>query len=280
MKHLFIFLCISFAIWSCNNDKKEAEAKLDQALAFYENNEWEAAKQELDSLKVQYPKQVESLKKGLELSRNIELKEKERNIIYCDSLIKVKQEEAKKLSGKFIMEKDAEYQNIGTWVHKSQKVERNVERSYIRNNVNEKGEYALVSVYFGKGPIQHHSLKVSTKDGSFAQTEIVPRDGGRNFSFTDNGNTTEIVTYNTEKDGGVSAFICQHPNDRIKIEYQGRKNYIIYLNDKDRKALMETFEYASVLNEIERLKKEIEKSEVRIEYLKQKLSQQNETISK
>lgn len=280
MKYLYILLCISIAICGCNNDKKEAEAKLSQAVALYENNEWEAAKQELDSLKTQYPKQVESLKKGLELMRNIELKEQERNIAYCDSLIAVKQEEAQKLSGKFIMEKDPDYQDIGTWIHKSQKLERNIERSYIRNNVNEKGEYALVSVYFGKGPIQHNALKVSIKDGSFAQTETVPRDGGRNFSFTDNGNTTEIVTYNTEKDGGVSSFICQHPKDRIKIEYLGKKNYVIYLADKDRKALIETFEYASVLNEIEKLKKEVEKSQIRIEYLKQKLSRQNETTSK
>ncbi|MDD6209754.1 MAG: hypothetical protein PUB21_04010 [Bacteroidales bacterium] len=271
MKRLYLLICLFAVICGCNNDKKDAEALLNEARQYYEANEWEIAKQKLDSLKSRYPKQVEYLKDGLVLMRSIELKEQERNFAYCDSLLSVKEEEAKELSKNFILEKDPQYQDIGTWVHKRQKLERNVERSYLRSSVNENGKYALISVYFGKGPIRHNSLKVSAKDGSFAETAAIPYDGGNNFSFNDNGNTSEVVTYNTEKDGGVSAFIYQHPKEKIKVEYKGGKNYIIYLADNDRKALRETFEYAAVLSDIDHLKKELEKSQSRIAYLKLKL---------
>ena len=275
MKHLSVFLCLMLVVSACNNDKKEAEARLMEAQRFYEQNDWPAAKEVLDSLKAYYPKQVKSLRKALALMRTIELKEQERNFFYCDSLLTVRLEEAGALSGKFVLEKDEEYQDIGQWISKKQPLERNIERSYLRSQVNETGEFALVSVFFGKKAISHNSLKISANDGSFVETATIARDGGNNFSFTDNDNVSEIVTYLTERDGGATAFIVQRPKDRIKVEYKsdGKTRYTAYLAEGDRKAITETFEYAAVLSDIECLRRELEKAKNRIEYLKVKLSE-------
>ena len=275
MKQLHILLLIIAVVTTgCGNEKKEAEARLATARQLYETDQWAAAKQELDSLKALYPTQVEAQREGLTLMRTIEMNEQERNFAYCDSLLTVKEEEARKLSEKFVLEKDEEYQEIGLWIYKNQRVERNVERSYLRSNVNEKGEFVLASVYFRKGAINHNAIKASLNNGEFAETAVIPRDGGRNYSFIDNGNTSEIVSYIIEKDGGVTSFIVNHPKERIKIEYKsdGKTKHTIYLTDGDRKAVSETFEYAAVLSDIEHLKRELEKAKSRIEYLKLKLS--------
>ena len=271
----FVFLCITLAFEGCNSDKKEAEARIAEAQRLYELNDWPAAKQELDSLKALYPRQTESLRKGLTLARTIELNEQERNFTYCDSLLTVREKEAQIVSGKFLLEKDEEYQDIGQWIFKNQTLERNIERSYLRSQVSEKGEFALVSVYFGKSAISHNSLKASANDGSFAETTAIARDGGNNFTFIDNGNVSEIVTYLAEKDDGVTAFIVQRPKERIKIEYKsdGKSKLAIYLSDGDRKAITETFEFAAVLSDAEHLKWELEKTKSRIEYLKVKLAE-------
>ena len=283
MKQLHILLLIIAVVATgCGNEKREAEARFAAAQQLYESAQWAAAKQELDSLKILYPKQVAELRKGLALMRTIELKEQERHFFYCDSLLTVKEGEAHILSPKFVLEKDEEYQEIGQWVYKNQRIERNVERTYLRSNVSEKGDFALVSVYFGKGAINHNAIKASINNGDYAETSVVLRDGGNNYAFTDNGNTSEIVSYITEKDGGVTSFIVQHLKDRIKIEYksEGKTKHTIYLADSDRMAISETFEYAAVLSDIEHLKRELEKSKSRMEYLKLKLSEgQNPTES-
>ena len=280
MKRIYIlFFLIAVVVVGCNNEQQAAESRYAAAQQLFEAGQWAEAKQELDSLKVLYPKQVSTLRKGLTLMRTIELSEQERNFAYCDSLLTVKLDEAQTLSKNFVLEKNEEYQEIGQWIYKNQNVERNVERSYLRSNVSEKGEFALVSVYFGRGAINHNALKVSVNGGEFAETAVVPRDGGNNYTFTDNGNVSEIVSYFTEKDGGVTAFIDQHPKERVKIEYLagGKTKHTGYLADGDRKAITETFGYAAVLSDIEHLKRELEKAKSRIEYLKVKLTDNQDT---
>lgn len=53
----------------------------------YENNEFFGAKNEIDSIRTLYPKEVKVLKQGLTLMRQVEVKEAERNIAFCDSLL-------------------------------------------------------------------------------------------------------------------------------------------------------------------------------------------------
>ena len=51
----------------CNGDEKAAQARLDKARAMYENNEFFGAKNEIDSIRALYPKEVKVLKQGLSL---------------------------------------------------------------------------------------------------------------------------------------------------------------------------------------------------------------------
>ncbi|MDR3061343.1 MAG: hypothetical protein LBU57_04420 [Dysgonamonadaceae bacterium] len=267
----FLFLVFILFIVACNNDKKAARENLERAQLFYENNQFEAAKQSLDSLKANFPKEVEVLKGGLQVSRQVEIKELERNISYYDSMLIVRTAQADSLKRLFVYEKDPEYDEIGKYIDKQQVLERNLKRSYMRSGVNEQGEMYIASVYYGKGRIRHNRFKVLAPDNSYAETAVIPEDGGANFSFQDLGMTTEIVTYRNEKDSGVILFVYNNSKKRLKAELTGGKPYTFFIAEGDIKSLIKTHDFSVVLLDIQRLGKEKEKANARIEYLRKKL---------
>ncbi|MCD7851700.1 MAG: hypothetical protein LUH63_19470 [Parabacteroides sp.] len=272
-------ICIALAavtLIGCNNDEKKAQARLDSARNMYERNELFAAKSEIDSIRILYPKEFKVIREGLTLMRQVEQKEAERNLAFCDSLIPIRQQELEGLKKGFNLEKDSAYNEIGNYVSKQQTIERNIQRSYIRSGVNEKGEMYLASVYFGANPLNHTGIKLSTKDGLFAETPAIPYDGGLNYRFKDLGNTTEVVTYQGEKCEDAVKFIFSNQKERIKVEYTGGKPYVLYIADADKKAIASTYELAVVLSDIEKLTKEKEKSIKKLAYLEKKLSGEQE----
>lgn len=272
-------ICIALAaitLTACNQTEKEAQARLNNARSMYERNEFFAAKSEIDSVRILYPKEYKVLKEGLALMRQVELKEAERTIAFCDSLLPIKIEEAETLKKGFTFEKDSVYEEIGNYIWKQQTIERNVQRCYIRSGVNEKGEIYLASVFYGGAPINHTGIKVSTPDGQFAETASIAYDGGVNYRFKDLGKTTEVVTYKGEKGLDAAKFIATNVKERIKAEYTGGKPYTIYIADSDKKAIAATFDLATVLSDLENLIKEKDKSTNRIAYLKNKLESNTE----
>ena len=245
---------------------------LKKAQTYYESREYATARLYLDSLKGTFPKEAAIQKEALQLVRKVDLEEQIRNLNYCDSMLVVCQSKAGSLKKNFIFEKDASYNEVGKYISKQQKIENNTQRSYIRCSVNERGEVYLASVYYGANPINHSQLKVSTPDGKYTETENVPHDGGFNYSFKDLGATTEIVTYIKGKNGGVIRFICNHHNEKLKAEYLGgNKTYSFLIVANDKNAVVEINELATVLGDVDRLKKEIQKAKGRIEYLKTKI---------
>lgn len=276
MKKYLFFLAILFLATSCNKDAKQAEGMLNEARSYYEAHEYATAKLFIDSLKKTYPKEPAIQRKGLQLMREVDLAEQERNLSYCDSMLIVCLAKSDSLKKNFVFEKDPTYDDVGKFIAKKQVLEKNLQKSYIRCNVNERGEMYLASVYYGANPINHNQLKITSPDGGFTETDIIPRDGGLNYTFKDMGTTTEVVSYMKGKDGGVIQFICDRQHDKLKAEYLGGKSYSFQMTAADKEAVAEINELATVLSDIERLKKEIQKAQSRIEYLKGKTNTDQE----
>lgn len=274
MKNLVIGITLaSLVLTGCNNNEKAAQARLDNARSMYERSEFFAAKSEIDSIRILYPKEFDIIRKGLTLMRQVEQKEAERNLAFCDSLLPIKLQELDVLKKNFNLEKDSAYNEIGNYVSKQQTIEKNIQRCYIRSGVNEKGEMYLASVFYGGKPINHTGIKLTTKNDLFAETPAIPYDGGLNYHFKDMGSTTEVVTYIGEKCKDVVELIYNNPKERIRVEYTGGKPYVLYIADTDKKAIAATYELAVVLSDIEKLTREKEKSIKKLAYLEKKLTE-------
>lgn len=265
-------LWVCLILTGCNSQTKEARARLEKAREMYANDEFVNAKNEIDSLRALYPKEVKVLREGLTLMREVEMKEAERTIVFCDSLLPGRIEEFEKLKKDFTFEKDSLYDTVGKYIWKQQVIERNLERCYIRSGVNEEGEYYVASVYFGTAALNHTGLRLSVPNTDFqVETPSIPYDGGVNYRFEDMGNLTEVVTYSGDNGLEAFRFIADHANERIRAEYTGGKPYVIYIAEGDKKAIAATYNFAMVLGDVLRLHKEKEKSVNRLYYLKTKL---------
>lgn len=272
MNKIEYFICLLLLLVACNSNRKQAAAYLENAQKLYEQGEYASAKNNLDSIKQLFPKELEIQKQGLQLRRRVEVKEQERNLSFCDSLLTVRLAEFEKMKSGFLYEKDSVYDDTGKYVDKNQRLESKLQSSYIRTQVNENGEILLASVYYGSRAIHHSGLKVSKSNGEYAETMLVPYDGGMNYSFVDGGMTTEVVTYTQGKDNGAIQFIYANKAYALKAEYLGKEKYTFTVSDADKNVLVRTFDFAVVLSDIDKLRKEKEKSSQRLKYLEDKLT--------
>ena len=276
MKNCSAILLFVLLLAGCG-EGKEAQMLLEEAKIMYENKHFIAAKSMIDSINITFPREIEVRKEALTLMRLVERGESAQNISYCDSLLPIRTGELDNLKKGFVFEKDSVYDEIGNFIWKAMTIERNTERSYIRCGVNENGEMYMASVYFGGRAIEHSGLKLSVKDGTFAETPVIPYDGGVNYRFKDLGNTTEVVTYMGDHCKSIANFVSAiDPKERIKAEYTGGKPFTLYLSDNDKKAINATYELASVLSEISILQKEKAKSEKKIILIDEKLKNTND----
>lgn len=125
MKKLTIFFCGTLALAACGNGiEKKANEKLMVAQAAYERGDYEEAKSQIDSIKILYPKAFEARKAGQALMLDVETKAQQKTLAYLDSALRAKTEEFNAIKDKFILEKDAEYQQVGNYLWPTQTVEK------------------------------------------------------------------------------------------------------------------------------------------------------------
>ncbi|MDR2683578.1 MAG: hypothetical protein LBB64_06900 [Dysgonamonadaceae bacterium] len=260
--------CLVFAGCSGNDT---ARKQLEQARRLYENAQYGSAKQSIDELKAQYPKDFDLQKQLLQLMRAIEQKEQERNLAFCDSLLPVRQAEADAMKPLFVFEKTA-YDSEGRYIAASWNPGVESGFSGIKTGVTESNDLVLTAVYRSAAPVRFNRVKVSVPSGEYAETLSIPFDGGANYAFKDgNGAHYQIVTFQKGRDNGVIAFIYAYAKEKITMEYAGGKNVPArLLSQKEKDALVRATDFAVLLREIAQLKEQKEKAEKRIEYLRTK----------
>ena len=114
------------------NVEKSAGRFLEMATASFENEDYNGAKQMIDSIRILYPKAFEARKKGLELMQRIEESESLRTIAFEDSLIAEYSSLFEKMRDNYSFEKDEKYQDMGSYFAPSQILEKNLGRNYLR----------------------------------------------------------------------------------------------------------------------------------------------------
>ena len=274
MKRISLIILSVLILASCGNDEKKAKELLGKAQTSYEQGKLNQAKLQIDSIRVDYKGEVETIKEGVQLMRKINIQENKRTLAYADSLLVIKRAEVDSLLQYFSFNKEEGIEDMGHYLHKRLTIERNIERCYIRPQVNEYGDLSLASVYYGPREIKHTGLKMAIGDGSTAETMVVPFDGGRNYRFNENGNFSEIVTYNQEALNNIADFVLQYKDQRIKVYYTGGSSYIIYLDDVTKNAIADSYALAIALSDVTRLQQEAKIAGEKINFLERKVAEQ------
>lgn len=277
MKKLIIGMCSILLLASCGNDiEKKAGEKLAAAQAAFERGDYNEAKLQIDSIKTLYPKAFDIRHQGNHLMEQVELKEQQQSLIYLDSMMQTKQKEVEAIKGKYTLEKDAEYQQVGNYFWPTQTVEKNLHRSYLRFQVNEQGVMSMTSIYCGGNNIHHFAVKVTAPDGTFAETPA----SKDSYETTDLGEKIEKADYKMGEDGNVMGFLYLNKEKNIKVEYIGERKYNTTLTAADRQALASIYELSQLLSAIEQIKKETEEAKLKIEFVTRKMQKKEKEQQK
>ena len=258
----------STCLIGCNDVEKQADAKLQEAKAAFQQGNFTHAKQLIDSIKVLYPKAFDTRHASLDLQKEVELAEQQKLIADIDAEVEEKQQAITELQDKFVLEKDAEYQRIGNYTAKSQTVENNIHRSYLRFQVSEEGKLSMTSIYCGASNIHHTAVKVTAPDGSYAETP----NSKDSYETTDLGEHIEKADYKYGEDGGVIDFIAAHQGENLKVQFIGDRNFNTSMTAPDRQAAASIRELATLLNRVTELNKTKEEAQLKIRYIEKRIA--------
>jgi len=261
IKGIMVFLLAVSLFISCDSRKeqeKQADIRLKHIQQLIDRNSLNVAKSEIDSIHLLFPRLVNKRRVAAALEDTILRRESSRSLAYCDSILPLKQHETDSIEKNFRFEKDKIYQEIGNYIYKTQKTENNATRIYLKTYVDENADYYLISNYCG-GKLEHTSVEVAAKDLS-AHTDTIDTSNPSYHSFSDGAQRFEVVTFKDKEDNGVVAFIAQNTSQRIKVTLHGKKNYVYFLEDADKKAITETYHLWIVKKDVVKLQNEIKKA--------------------
>lgn len=273
MKKLIVGLCATLVLASCGNDaEKKANERLTTARTAFEQGDYNEAKLQIDSIKILYPKAFDARREGISLMQQIELKEQQQSLVYLDSILQTRQKEFESIKNKYVLEKDAEYQQTGNYFWPTQTVEKNLHRSFLRFQVNEQGVMSMTSIYCGGSNLHHFAVKVIAPDGSFAETPA----SKDSYETTDLGEKIEKADYKMGADGNVMGFLYLNRDKNIKVEYIGDRKYTTTMTPADRQALAGIYELSQLLSSIGQIKKEQEEANLKIQFVTKKIEQKQQ----
>ncbi|MBR4792746.1 MAG: hypothetical protein IK038_03675 [Bacteroidaceae bacterium] len=251
MKKTFIILTAIICMLSCEESiEQKATHHLDHAKEAFSIGNYNVAKQEIDSIKILYPKAFEARKQGIKLLQQVEEAEQMRIIEYEDSMIAVAQAAFDKIKANYAFEKDERYQDIGLYTIKSQAPQRNTDRTYIRAQVDELGRMTLISCYRGSSYIHHDWLKLSV-----GEVYVDTPESNDRHEFEDLGVYYEWLSFINGNDGGAAAFISANKDENITFTLYRKtgpdSSRPVYrnlkLNKDDRYAIASLYDLSQIL---------------------------------
>lgn len=265
-------LVLAVLLTACGSDDKKAGELFQRAELSFADGDYSQAKLQIDSIRTLYPKAFDVRKSAVRLMQQVDLKEQQKTLVYLDSVMAVKQAELDSIKGRFVLEKDTAYQEVGNYFYPTQVVEKNIGRSFLRGQVNELGEMSLTSIYCAGGNIHHTAVKVTAGD-LFAETPA----SLDSYETTDLGKAIEKADYKLGNDGGVIAFLVANRDKKnIRLEFIGDRNYKTVMQPNDVKAIAELSELARILTGIEEIKKEQKEANLKIQFVTRKIEEAEE----
>lgn len=266
MKRFVILFFASVILASCGNSEKEARSLLDDAGKAVEQGDYSRAKLLVDSIRTAYPKVFDVRREAIALKQKADLLEQERTMAYLDSLQDEAVRMVEKVEKGFVLEKDTSWQEVGNFMSPRHSVEKTHGRSFLRPEVDERGQMSFTSFYCGT--IGHNRIRVECGD-EFAETPST----SDIFSSTNLGVHLEQATFRMADDGGVCAFVANHAGDRIYVKFIGSRTYRNEMSRTDKEAFAGLYKLAGFLSGLENIKEQKKEAARKIEFIRRKMEE-------
>ncbi|MCK9325641.1 MAG: hypothetical protein M0P69_09110 [Bacteroidales bacterium] len=255
---LVIISVVFFVLFfSCKPDhQKRAEADFLKVEQFARNSQPKSAIRLLDSMQVQYASDYGVVGKVLKMKSIIGNRFYQEMIEAANSTMEVLDREIATLEGNFRYT-PGEAGRPGVYEHRRQSPQNSWNRTYLKINLNDKGDVWLSSHYYGKEWIDHTSIRVYDRD-LYVLSDTIPLGDVWNRKVEDLGDRWEIIEFREGTDAGIMAFIADHYERPLKARFNGRKFHYIVMETFDREAIHYGWRLAQLLKERESLRQTID----------------------
>jgi hypothetical protein len=249
--HFIALFVVVFFVACGPSEEDKARAKMNYAKTLLEKQDTMQALQQLDSIALLFPnaKYTANAAKNLIGEINYELLKK--NEVALDSVMA----QISILENSFDKEK-TEYDRYMQYIHKNQKLQHSVNRTFIQAHLDENGEMFISSNYYGKNSINHYSLRIYDADIS-AKTDSVPVGDNNNHQSDFMEYKWEKVSYRNGMDNGVTEFIVNNADRKLKAAFLGKGQAFIILEDFDKTAVKDAFALSNAIKRKVTLEKHI-----------------------
>lgn len=240
-RNLLLGLVAGLMLTNCAEDvERLAKPYLQRVQQSYENKQYALAKLQIDSLKELYPKAFEARKQAQALLIDVELAEARTSKYYTDSLIAESTARTFSLAASLYLDKDAQYQDYGTYYAARHRTEKNVGKTYLRPQTSEKdGAFTITAFYRGK-PIGAHTLRFTAPDGSYVDLQPIATP----HVMSDAAGRTERTDFAATPD--VAHFAAQHASIKVTVIGDNGKAQIPFAK-ADAQALVQVADLATAL---------------------------------
>ena len=249
---IFLTLFVIRLLCSCGpTDEDRARVRMNFVQQLLQQHDTLNALAHLDSIPRLYPKAVYSANAAQNLRNEIVYQLLKQKI----SALEVTEKSIPQLSSVFEAEK-TEFDRYSQYTHKRQRTDNSWDRSFLRVNLDERGEISLTSYYFGNQWLDHTAIRVYDQGDAAKTTEVA-------LGSVDNHHSgfmetkLEKVTYRGEKNLEVIQFIASNTGRRLKAAFIGKRNYYIVLEEFDKSAFRDAILLSEALKKKTTLEKEI-----------------------
>lgn len=255
MRPLLIAILAILFMSGCKLSREDmARSTFEEAVEAYSGHKYNRAKILLDSVIYTYHDIKPIVRESKDMLEIIYKTEQERNMLFLDSLLAIREQEIKPLMAQF--EEDSSTGGTPVLVHKRQVAMRAWDRSYLRAHVDKNGTFYISSHYTGNGYISHYAVKAMA-DNMYQTTDSMETEAYIH-RFNDGENYFETIKFKNGTDNGVGSFIATNFDKPIDVLFIGpRTKYRIRLTETDKNAIRDTYQLALMLRETVQIKSQI-----------------------
>ena len=242
-----IIAAIALSGISCGNSGKtsdEAEAMLNEAQQMSDEGRYDSAVVMLDSLCKTRPTETDAVKQAMHLKAQTLEKSFVAQMAQVDSIIAanapIVEQIAPMLKGVKTPELVEGYRVVASIAGKEL-----INRTDIEPRIDDGGNLYIVSLLHGVAA-EHDHLRVSYGAGS-AETKAVPYDKSRNYRFSDDGVTNEMVTFRYDECADFCQFITDNADAKLSLTFVGKKQHTVPLSNALKRAIVESYRYSTAI---------------------------------
>ncbi len=207
---------------------------------------------------------------------SVALVEQERSWVYYDSVKQTLLPQADSLMREFAYEKNEKYEDNGRYTHKLLRTGRNTARNYLQATVTDNGKIEVKCFYYGAKAIGMEEVVLTAVQGEAGAENVADRFRGSTHAFEAEG-WHETMTLTGEDAVRFLHFADVYGAERVRVAYEGTKSReVFYLSQNDKKALMTTYQFGVVVQDIQKLDTQLKMTQLQIEKYQKRLQKQTE----